>query len=72
MKMKFKSVDIIEEQTYRSIPLLNITNNMVKVTLTCSVNEWHSIKRYINNIDHSKCNGDCINCCQNTKLKEVL
>ena len=62
--MKYNTVDIIQEQSYRSIPLLNVTNNMVRVTLTCSVNEWHSIKRHINNIEHSECKGDC-NQCQN-------
>ena len=65
--MKFKSVNIIEEQSYRSNSMVNKTDDMIKVILTCSVNEWHTIKRYINNIDYSKCNGDCINCCQNKK-----
>ena len=60
--MKYNTVEIIQEQTYRSIPLLNVTNNMVKVTLTCSVNEWHSIKRHIKNVNDSECKGDCINC----------
>ena len=62
--MKYETVDIIQEQTYRNIPLLNKTNNMVKVTLTCSINEWLSIKRYIKNVKNSECKGNC-DCCQN-------
>jgi len=42
-----KTVSILKEETYRSKPLVNMTDNMVRVTLICSCNEWHEIKRHL-------------------------
>lgn len=38
---------IIEEQIYRSKPLVNITDDMVRVTLTLTRNEWREVKKYL-------------------------
>ncbi len=65
--MKYNTVKIITEATYRSTSMVNITDDMIKVTISCSVNEWHTLKRHINNIEHSECKGDCNNC-QNSSL----
>ena len=43
--MEYQTVKIIKEETYRSKPVVNITDDYVRVTLTCSRNEWHMIKK---------------------------
>jgi len=58
--MKYQTVEILNEETYRSKPLVNMTNDMVKVTLTCSRNEWHEIKRHLINTEETM---RCLNCC---------
>jgi len=45
--MKYETLEILKEETYRNQPYVNITDNMVRVTLTCSRNEWHVIKRHL-------------------------
>lgn len=37
-----------KEETYRSPPnKLNMSDNMVRVTITCTINEWKQVKRKI-------------------------
>jgi len=38
-------MDIIKEETYRSSPYVNRTDDMVRVTLHCKTIEWIKIKR---------------------------
>ena len=45
--MKFKTIYIIEKITYRSRPFVNITDDMVRVVLTCSIREWKQIEKLI-------------------------
>ena len=40
-------VQILKEEKYRNTPMVNVTDNMVRVTLTCSINEWRIIKKTI-------------------------
>lgn len=42
-----KTVTIIKEETYRSKPIVNISDDYVRVTLTCSINEWRNIKKEV-------------------------
>ena len=43
--MEYQTVKIIKEETYRSKPVVNITDDYILVTLTCSRNEWRMIKK---------------------------
>ena len=45
--MKYQTVKILKEETYRSKPVVNITDDYIRVTLTCSINEWRNIKKEI-------------------------
>ena len=45
--MEYKTIKILKEEKYRDSPLVNKTDNMVKVTLVCSINEWRYIKRHV-------------------------
>ena len=45
--MEYRTIKLLKEETYRIPPLVNTTDNMVRVTFTCSRNEWHEIKRQI-------------------------
>jgi len=45
--MEYETLKILKEETYRDQPHVNITDNAVRVTLTCSRNEWYNIKRYL-------------------------
>jgi len=47
--MKYETLKILKEEKYRNQPYVNISDNMVRVTLTCSINEWHNIKRHLTN-----------------------
>jgi len=38
-------IKILKEETFRSKPLVNMTDDMVRVTFVCSRNDWHEIKR---------------------------
>ncbi len=40
-------IKILKEETYRSKPLVNMADDMVRVTFACSRNEWPEIKRYL-------------------------
>jgi len=40
-------VEIIKEEPYREEPYVNTTENMVRVTLTCSRPGWHKIKGHL-------------------------
>ena len=42
--MRYETLRFLKEETYRSMPFVNITDNWVRVTLTCSRNEWNHIK----------------------------
>ena len=43
----YKTVSILKVQPYRSPPAVNVTDNMVRGTMTCSRNEWRNIKRHL-------------------------
>ena len=45
--MSYKTIKILDEKTYRSPLNVNMTDNMVRVTLTCSRNEWHTLKQHL-------------------------
>ena len=51
--MEYETIEILKEETYRSKPTLNMTDNMVRVTLICSRNEWREIKRHLTSAMHS-------------------
>lgn len=41
------TVGIIKEETYRSGSKVNVSDDMVRVTLTCSINTWRKLRRDI-------------------------
>ena len=60
--MEYETIEILKEETYRSKPMLNMTDNMVRVTLICSRNEWREIKRHLTSTMHSDGEGRCMRC----------
>jgi hypothetical protein len=46
--MKTKHLKIIKEETYRSKPYVNMTDDMIRATISCKRYEWHIIKKFIN------------------------
>jgi len=40
-------IDVLKEETYRSKPLVNISDDMIRVTLTMSRREWRTVKKQI-------------------------
>jgi hypothetical protein len=48
--MEYKTLEILKEETYRNQPYVNISDNMVRVTLKCSRNEWNDIKRHLSRL----------------------
>jgi hypothetical protein len=51
--MKYQMIKVLKEEAYRSNPMVNMTDDMVRITFTCSRNKWHEIKRHITNAIHS-------------------
>ena len=45
--MIYKTVKILKVEKYRSKPLVNMTDNYVRVTITCSRNEWQELRRHL-------------------------
>lgn len=43
-------MEVIKEELYRSTPYVNTTDDMVRVTLTCTRNEWRVLKGVVENI----------------------
>lgn len=75
--MTYKTIEILKEEIYRSSPLVNMTDNMVRVTFTCSRNEWREIKRgwescSCSGVSWQKCdNGnECPSCGYKIKAEE--
>jgi len=44
-------MEVIKEELYRSTSYINKTDDMVRVTLTCTRNEWRELKNVINNLE---------------------
>lgn len=42
-------MEVIKEEFYRSTPYVNTTDDMVRVTLTCTRNEWRVLKEWVQN-----------------------
>ena len=45
--MKYETIKIVKEELYCSKSMVNVTDNMVRITLICSRNEWHELKRHL-------------------------
>lgn len=41
------NIKIVKEESFRSKPLINMDDDMVRVTLDMSKNDWHMLKRQI-------------------------
>jgi len=51
--IKYKTIKILKEELFRDRPNVNITDNMVRVTLTCSRNEWREVKKHLKNANNT-------------------
>ena len=40
-------IDIIKEEEFRSDSSVNMSNNMIRATITCNINEWKHLKRIL-------------------------
>lgn len=40
-----RNIVLVKKESFKSIPMVNITYDMVRVTLDMSVNVWHSVKK---------------------------
>jgi hypothetical protein len=40
-------INIIKTQTYRSKPMVNLTDDMIIVTLKMKLNVWHSLRGFL-------------------------
>ena len=45
--MRYETIEILKTEYYRSKPLVNKSYDMVRVTMTCSLNEWRSVTRHL-------------------------
>ena len=43
-KIRYKTLKILKEETYRNISNINVTDNMIRVTLSCSIGQLPSSK----------------------------
>lgn len=48
--MKYQTIKILKKETYQSGLFVNMTDNMVRVTFICSLNEWPEIKGHLTNV----------------------
>ena len=42
-----KVIDIVKEESFRSQPLVNMTDDMVRVTITMPRNIWRRFKKFL-------------------------
>jgi len=52
--MNLKNVVVIKEEPYRSTPLVNSSDDMVRVTLAMTCNDWHVFKRLLIEARHKE------------------
>ena len=43
---------ILKEETFRSKPLVNMTDDMVRVTISFTRREWHKVKRILGGVSN--------------------
>ena len=56
-------MELLNTQKYRSIPKVNISDDMIKVTLTMTLNEWHMFRKQIKGGKCEGCTKECAGCC---------
>jgi len=54
-------MEIIKEEKYRSKPYVNMTDDMVRLTLTCDINEWKRLKKVIQEDIYKKALEEIVN-----------
>ena len=47
--MKYQTIRILKLEPYRSTSMVNKSSDMIRVTMTCSKNEWKELKQHIDN-----------------------
>jgi hypothetical protein len=45
LKHQYPSIKVIEKEKYRSMPLVNQSESMIRVIFTCSINDWRQMRK---------------------------